>query len=67
MTHPDGYQAQPSCVKYHLSIGWERVADGGGGFFVDAEFVFGRELEYEITPLDRCFDDALLIRGGISY
>jgi hypothetical protein len=62
-----GIADQLTLRDYRLSIGWERIAEGGGGFFVDAGYVFGRELEYEITPLARSFDDALIIRGGISY
>ena len=62
-----GIPDQLTLRDYRLSIGWERIAEGGGGFFVDAGYVFGQELEYEITPLARSFDDALIIRGGISH
>jgi hypothetical protein len=41
--------------------------DGGGGLFVEAGYVFGRELEYELANLQRSFDDAFVIRGGIRY
>jgi hypothetical protein len=52
---------------YRLFLGWERIVDGGSGLFVEAGWVLGRKLEYERVPLTLSFDDALLIRGGITY
>jgi hypothetical protein len=62
-----GIPDQLTLRDYRLSLGWERIVEGGGGLFVEAGYVFGRELEYEIAPIAQSFDDAFIIRGGISY
>jgi hypothetical protein len=52
---------------YRLSIGWERIRDGGGGIFAEAGYVFGRELEYENSPKVESFSDAAMIRAGFTF
>ena len=52
---------------YRLSLGWERILDGGSGLFTEVGYVFGRELEYEDVPLTRSFEDAIMLRGGVTY
>ena len=59
--------SQLTLHDYRLYLGWERILEGGGGLFVEAGYVLGRELEYEVTPLTQSFNDAFLIRGGMSY
>jgi hypothetical protein len=62
-----GVPDQLTLRDYRLYLGWERIVDGGSGLFVEAGYVFGRELEYEVLPLTQSFDDALMIRGGVTY
>jgi len=62
-----GVTDQLTLRDYRLYLGWERIVEGGGGLFVEAGYVFGRELEYELLPLTQSFDDALMIRGGVTY
>lgn len=52
---------------YRVTFGWEKIVDGGGGFSVEIGWAFGRELEYEIQPLELPFDDAVLVRAGITF
>jgi hypothetical protein len=62
-----GVNDQLTLRDYRLYLGWERIVDGGGGLFVEVGYVFGRELEYDIDPLERSFNDAVMIRGGVRY
>jgi hypothetical protein len=64
---PSGVSDQLTLRDYRLYLGWERIVEGGGGLFVEAGIVLGRELEYEVIPLTLSFDNAFLIRGGINY
>jgi hypothetical protein len=62
-----GVSDQLTLRDYRLYLGWERIVEGGGGLFVEAGYVFGRELEYEVMPATQSFDDAFMIRGGVTY
>lgn len=51
-----------------IAVGWEQLRDGGGGAFAEFGWSLGRELEYDLAaPLRYSFDDAVFLRGGISY
>ena len=52
---------------YRLSLGWERIVDGGGGLFAEIGWSFGRELEYDVVPLQQSLGDAVFLRGGIAF
>lgn len=52
---------------YRLSLGWERIRDGGSGIFAEVGYVFGRELEYENSPEVESFSDAAMIRAGVTF
>ncbi len=62
-----GLPDQLTLRDYRLDLGWERIIDGGSGVFAEIGYVFGRELEYESTSTGISFDDAVMIRGGITY
>ena len=49
-----------------MSLGWERIRDGGGGIFAEIGYVFGRELEYETSLIGESFSDAVMLRAGIT-
>ena len=63
----DGAADDLTLRDYRLTLGWERIVNGGGGLFAEVGLSFGRELEYEISPLELSFDDALFLRGGITF
>ena len=62
-----GVADQLTLRDYRLYFGWERIRDGGSGWFVEGGYVFGRELEYEVSPFTRSIGDAVMIRGGFTY
>lgn len=62
-----GISDQLTLRDYRLSLGWERIKDGGGGVFAEVGYVFGRELEYENIPQVESFGDAAIIRAGVTY
>jgi hypothetical protein len=62
-----GVADQLTLRDYRIYLGWERIFEGGGGPFVEAGIVLGRELEYEIDPLLWSFEDAFILRGGVNF
>jgi hypothetical protein len=62
-----GVPDQLTMRDYRLFLGWERILDGGSGLFLEAGYVFGRELEYEVDPMTQSFDDAFMLRAGVRY
>ncbi len=52
---------------FRVSLGVERVINGGTGFNLEMGYVFGRRLEYEFTPLTLDFDDSFIIEAGLSF
>ena len=63
----DGSSDELTLRDYRLALGWERIVDGGGGLFAEIGLSFGRELEYEIDPLEMDFEDAVFLRGGVTF
>ena len=62
-----GVSDQLTLRDYRLSLGWERIAEGGAGWFVEGGYVFGRELEYDVVPLTRSFGSSVTISGGLTF
>lgn len=62
-----GVSDQLTLRDYRLYLGWERILEGGSGLFVEAGYVFGREMEYEGVSLSQSFNDAFVIRGGVTF
>ena len=62
-----GVSDQLTLRDYRLYLGWERILEGGSGLSVEAGYVFGREMEYEGVSLSQSFNDAFVIRGGVTF
>lgn len=62
-----GVDDELTLSEYRLGLGWERIRQGGGGAFAELGWAFGREMEYELSPLSRELGDSFFIRTGISY
>ena len=62
-----GISDQLALRDYRVSLGRERILDGGSGLFGEVGYVFGRELEYEDSTADRSFEDAVMLLGGVTY
>lgn len=52
---------------YQWVFGWEHLRSGGRGLFVETGAAFGRAIEFESTGQEIEFDDALFLRGGITF
>ena len=62
-----GISDQLTLRDYRISLGCERIVEGGGGLFAEIGWVFGRELEYDSPPFALSFDDAVVARAGVAY
>jgi hypothetical protein len=67
VTRNNGQTDELSLRDYRLSVGLERLVNGGGGCFAELGIALGRRLEYERTDSEIEFDDAALIRAGWRY
>lgn len=67
VTRNTGQTDELSLRDYRLSLGVERLVNGGGGCFVELGVALGRRLEYERDNTELKFDDALLLSGGWRY
>jgi hypothetical protein len=56
-----------SLRDYRLTLGLERLVDGGGGCFAEFGVALGRRLEYERDDTEIKFDDAAIVRAGWRY
>jgi len=56
-----------SLRDFRLTIGTENIVSGGGGWFVEGGYVFGRRIEYESDESEIDLGDALLLQGGWRY
>jgi hypothetical protein len=63
----DGRADELTLRDYRLTLGWERIVDGGGGLLAEIGLSFGRELEYEIMPWEQSFDDVAFLRCGVAF
>jgi hypothetical protein len=63
----DGSSDELSLRDYRLVLGIERLVAGGGGWFAETGWVFGRQLEYESVPGEWEFADTWMIRAGMAY
>jgi len=56
-----------SLRDYRLSMGLERLVNGGGGCFAEWGVALGRRLEYERDGTEISLDDAAILRAGWRY
>jgi hypothetical protein len=52
---------------FRISAGFERVLDGGTGFFAEAGYVFARRLEYRSLPAQFDFTGSFILEAGLSF
>lgn len=56
-----------SLRDFRLSLGVEKLLDGGGGWFVEGGYAFSRRIEYESDESEVKLGDGLLLQGGWRY
>ena len=56
-----------SLRDFRALVGMEHIRAGGQGYFVEAGWVFGRELEYARQDVSFEFDDCATIRAGVTF
>ena len=52
---------------FRVSVGVERIRDGGTGINVELGYLFGRRLEYEVTGTKLGFNDSFVLEAGWSF
>ncbi|MEO1525895.1 MAG: hypothetical protein AAFX06_10685 [Planctomycetota bacterium] len=67
VTRDNGLTDELSLRDYRLTLGIERLVDGGGGCFAECGAALGRRLEYERDPLETELADAFSLRAGWRY
>lgn len=50
-----------------LTLGVEKIVDGGGGWFIDGGVALNRRLEYERAGTEFALGDGILLNGGWRY
>ncbi|MFK7821965.1 MAG: DUF6268 family outer membrane beta-barrel protein [Planctomycetaceae bacterium] len=66
VTRESGETDELSLRDIRLTIGLERILDGGGGWFAEAGYAFKRRLEYESGD-EIEFSNGVLFQAGWSY
>jgi hypothetical protein len=56
-----------SLRDFRVLLGLEQIRSGGKGYFVEAGWVFARELEYERENVSLEFDDCATVRAGVTF
>jgi len=56
-----------SLRDFRLTLGVEKLVDGGGGWFAESGYAFNRKLEYEIDDTELKLGDGVLFRCGWTY
>ena len=62
-----GAEDKVTWIDYRAMVGYERRVDGGGGYRLEAGYVFGRNLEYASGIGDFDPTPTFIIRGGITF
>lgn len=62
-----GAEDKVTWIDYRAMVGYERRVDGGGGYRLEAGYVFGRNLEYASGLGDFDPTPTFIIRGGITF
>ena len=56
-----------SLRDFRIAVGIEKLLDGGGGWFAETGFAFGRRIEYESDQSEVNLDDGWLLQAGWRY
>lgn len=67
VTRQGGGTDELSLRDFRLLAGIEKIVDGGGGWFVQGGYAFGRRIEFENDESEIDLDDALVFQGGWRY
>lgn len=67
VTRRSGGTDELSLRDFRLLAGIERIVDGGGGWFIEGGYAFGRRIEFETDETEIDLDDALVLQGGWRY
>lgn len=62
-----GVEDKVTWIDYRAMLGYERRVDGGGGYRLEAGYVFGRSLEYASGIGDFDPTPTFIVRGGITF
>jgi hypothetical protein len=62
-----GVEDKVTWIDYRVMFGYERRVDGGGGYRLEAGYVFGRELEYASGIGDFDPTPTFILRGGLTF
>lgn len=67
VTRASGLTDELSLRDLRLTVGLEKIVDGGGGSFVEAGYAFNRQLQYEKTAEEISLSDGALLQAGWAY
>lgn len=67
VTRRDSTTDELSLRDLRITLGIEKLIDGGGGWFIEGGYAFSRRIEYERDESELQLDDAALLRGGWRY
>lgn len=62
-----GVDDELSFRDFRIAVGYERMLNGGTGYFFDVGYVFQRKLEYEIGGEVLRFGDSFILEAGLSF
>ncbi len=67
VTRESGIRDELTLRDFRLSVGVERIRDGGPGWFVETGWVFGRRLQYGSDSLHQEFPSTFAVEAGMSF
>lgn len=67
VTRASGETDELSLRDFRLSLGVEKLLDGGGGWFLESGITFNRRLEYEQHASEIELGEAITFQGGWRY
>jgi hypothetical protein len=62
-----GAEDKVTWIDYRAMFGYERRVDGGGGYRLEAGYVFGRQVEYASGLGDFDPTPTFILRGGLTF
>lgn len=67
VTRKSSLTDEVSLRDFRLTMGIEKLLDGGGGWFAESGYAFNRRLEYESDDVEFKLGDGIVLRGGWRY